>query len=530
MGYLISSMGLRARRGFAIGLGVSCFALLPACGGQDDVTSGSGESEPTVADDSQVYSLTVVTRGPDGEPSVFETTITAREQERMKAERTAWEAKQPRATERLTAAAQAIDSESVARGAARLPRPSAELDAPSEAEESGESVGEISSAIRVDKTCSWDSLWLFDGTNLTGSQLCVADTGILNLATQGWAGRVRSLWGSSGYGGSMMNTAIPRGSCSNTCLNWGIGQQINSLSCSSTFSLLDQGLYEQACWLTSSAYTNVSDYPSNTGRDWTENAQGVTTDKANYWYITQRDVIRRVPLTRDLNSDLNGYPNFTFSATESARGYNHMGDLDHFEGRLYVPLEGGDLGPVVSFSRANSTMSFINLTPLTAQDGGSWLAVNPKDGYLYSSDYNDGYVRKYRRDIVDGKLDLVYLHSIQLRTSAGNQINLKRIQGGAFSPSGKLYLVSWDEDPNKAGIYGFGLEGLQRVFRKVNYEPRWTLGWYTGDELEGLEIFDLDSGIAPGIRGQLHTLMIDVDSATDDMYFKHSRISNPLNL
>jgi hypothetical protein len=54
-----------------------------------------------------------------------------------------------------------------------------------------------------------------------------------------------------------------------------------------------------------------------------------------------------------------------------------------------------------------------------------------------------------------------------------------------------------------------------------------TLNWVPGDEeIEGLTVWNLDDGRAPGIRGQVHVLMLDVgEVSNDDLYFKHVRIS-----
>ena len=47
--------------------------------------------------------------------------------------------------------------------------------------------------------------------------------------------------------------------------------------------------------------------------------------------------------------------------------------------------------------------------------------------------------------------------------------------------------------------------------------------WDDSEEPEGIDIWDLDSGIAPGINGQIHVIMIDnvPDLHNDDLYFKH---------
>jgi hypothetical protein len=491
--------------------------LILAVAGLAACEEGEVAGDETRAGD--VYPLTAVTFGPEGLPKVTQRTITAAEQERMKQGRAAWLARQANAglsmtREQALAEAAGGADEEILRG-----------------------------AIRVDTTCAWESMWAYMSENLTGAQLCIADRGMLDLAnlcyywvsTPGgsqcvvwWNGRIRSLWGAANYGGSILGRNQPQGSCStaNTCVSWAAGQKINSLTCSTSFPLLEMGKWGPSCWLSSSAYTNIADNPGNVGHDWTNQLQGIASDKTSYWYITQTTRLRRVPLSQSMNADLGGYPNVGFSSEESSRGYAHMGDLDVFAGKIFVPMEGGNMGPAVSFRNADASLSFINMVPLTAQADAPWLAINPVDRLLYSSNYNDGTIEKYYWYIALGRLFLTHVGSVQLKTPAGVNQALRRIQGGAFSASGKMYLVSWDQDPAKAGIYGFDPEdGVQRMFRKVDYEPRWAdipafEDPYTGDELEGIEVLDLGAG------GQLHVLMVDVDSGTDDVYFKHSKISD----
>ena len=44
---------------------------------------------------------------------------------------------------------------------------------------------------------------------------------------------------------------------------------------------------------------------------------------------------------------------------------------------------------------------------------------------------------------------------------------------------------------------------------------------------EGIDIWDLDSALAPNISGQIHVIMIDNAGADhDDFYFKHYAVSS----
>ncbi len=44
------------------------------------------------------------------------------------------------------------------------------------------------------------------------------------------------------------------------------------------------------------------------------------------------------------------------------------------------------------------------------------------------------------------------------------------------------------------------------------------------------KVFNMDGKGAPGISGQVHMIMIDVDSDDDDVYFEHRSINDLLRL
>ncbi len=68
------------------------------------------------------------------------------------------------------------------------------------------------------------------------------------------------------------------------------------------------------------------------------------------------------------------------------------------------------------------------------------------------------------------------------------------------------------------------------TWRRVGHSTRGTGGHFdfyydpgfpTYEEPEGLTIWDLDDGRAPGIRGQLHAMVSDNDAITGDIDLKH---------
>ncbi len=84
----------------------------------------------------------------------------------------------------------------------------------------------------------------------------------------------------------------------------------------------------------------LGNYPNAKETQWSNKCQGVTHD-ADHWYITQTLQIWKIPASADLDF------NEKTSATQVSPlpkhlqkvGYNHFGDLDYWEGYLFISLE-----------------------------------------------------------------------------------------------------------------------------------------------------------------------------------------------
>ena len=258
------------------------------------------------------------------------------------------------------------------------------------------------------------------------------------------------------------------------------------------------------------AFVKSSEYPYDSSPGYSHKLQGVAHD-SSHWYMTNRGKLWKIPVHRDL-----GVPQaWSRSARipSQLRGYDHLGDLDYHDGRLYVPLEGA--APAIGVF--DSDLNYITHALLPNALDSPWCAINPVDGHLYTSSFRTGVVRKHRMSWAGNSLTLTEVASIALRDSAGKPLSLQRVQGGVFSARGHLYLVS---DVPGQGIKGFDLEtGRQRVNIPVQFEP--------DEELEGIDLWDLDGGQVPGIDGQIHLQMIDHDWwSDDDFFFKHYRVTD----
>jgi hypothetical protein len=229
----------------------------------------------------------------------------------------------------------------------------------------------------------------------------------------------------------------------------------------------------------------------------------------------------------DLNTSPSPYYNNPWHGT-----YNHFGDISYGAGYLFVALEGGggsaSRGAVGVF---NTNLQYYGWQtfPLAAESdqGGSapWVAYNPRDGLLYSSSFNASYLNKYSWSVTYSsgwRVNLSFVGRIQLRDGNGNPMSLSSLQGAEFSNTGKLYLSS----DSAGGIYVVDVfNGRVQTFIPVQIDHS------SGEELEGITLWDLDSGAAPNVRGQLHLQLLDNDtSSVDDLYLKHFRAAEPSKL
>lgn len=284
-----------------------------------------------------------------------------------------------------------------------------------------------------------------------------------------------------------------------------------------------------------SYYRFIGDYPSDVNPGWHEDVQGVAHDESN-WFITQAHVTEttekalwKIPVTYDLAEEV--FPGTPGVQRRLIRdipvlynaGYTHFGDLDYFKYRghefLLVPMEFGDKA-IALFRSTDLEYLSIDFLP---QSDAPWCVLDPQ-GNLYSSNFEDvTSILKYTIDwdkVVDSNK---FILSAPAPISLGGA-TLQDVQGGEITLSGELlYLVA-------NGIYVFNLLTNQIIRQSSNgtgmftyeFDPRCDPTHPVCEEPEGLTIWDLEDGRAPGIRGQLHVFLLDNDSPDDDdVYFKH---------
>jgi hypothetical protein len=208
---------------------------------------------------------------------------------------------------------------------------------------------------------------------------------------------------------------------------------------------------------------------------------------------------------------------------------------------LYAPLESRDgygTPPRVVFYDADlNVLGWEEIEP-----GGTneipWVAVNPTNGRLYTSTFNLGdpyydpyQLRAYRIDKTGTSITLTResANDIMLYNETGTYLaDMPHVQGVAFSPIGHIYVVS---DPiekwGPGGVHIFdGVTHRRIQFMPISYDQRGCCGEY--QELEGIDVWDLAGGGAPGIGGQFHVMMNA--EPTHNIWFKHFQVADASNL
>lgn len=324
-------------------------------------------------------------------------------------------------------------------------------------------------------------------------------------------------------------------------------------------------------------HTYLGNNPDEGNPGWHEEAQGLAHD-ADFWYVAQNPPVTisppstftggprlwRIPVTHNLGSGascgsggvscgrLIDTPLFT-------HGYNHYGDPDFYEfngrGYLLMPIENGDQGPGVALFRADASLAFLAFAPFPGQTHAGWVAVDPS-GLLLSSEGES--VTQFNRFYLDwaafqasGEHDFLLEPRlpILLQDESGAALELLGAQGGEYSDDGQLlYFSNGYGDLSEAswGVHAFetltasgpqcGSAGdpctvARRLERSHNgpggFAYEFNHSSTVREEPEGLTFWDLDAdGRAPGLRGQLHVVLLDNDAlSADDVYVKHYRLS-----
>ena len=290
----------------------------------------------------------------------------------------------------------------------------------------------------------------------------------------------------------------------------------------------------------------VAGYPQQE-TSWSNDTRGIAHDD-NHWFITQTTALWKIPVGSDLRTVTATSPGVlrrALSFYQALAGFDHTGDpvVYKFNGvdYLLVPLEGpGRPGTIAIFH--GTTMNYMTHFALPSQSGDAgWCAVDA-NGVIYSSLQHASTLTRYSLNWAmfqsQGTIQLAALPFEPMRNEQGFALDLVTMQGGEFGPGGLLYLASGFYSDSDALADREGLHVLEKrtnssggvFWQRIAHSTRgfghfdyyYNPGTFTGaEEPEGLTIWDLDDGRAPGIRGQLHATVLSNEIDAGDIDFKH---------
>jgi hypothetical protein len=281
----------------------------------------------------------------------------------------------------------------------------------------------------------------------------------------------------------------------------------------------------------------ISSYPAGVGGGFAPEANGLAHDES-HWYFTNtpndENWVWKYPISSAIVGDVPTQSKKVFSSSS----YTHIGDLDYFNGYLYIPLE---LEEPLSGSAIGVLDRDLNEVALRPLEGGSlpWVAVDPTTARLYTAKFNDTKLRVYQIVNPGPDVQFVPMPDVPLRLPPAFYAlpideEVARLQGGAFSPSGTLYLVS-DAD-GQIGVSPPFSGGIQAIVAETGVARfSWSLQRGVSDEFEGIDYWDLDNerpaGMAAQMRGQVHMLVLENDPLSDDSdHFRLMHFGVPSNV
>lgn len=318
-------------------------------------------------------------------------------------------------------------------------------------------------------------------------------------------------------------------------------------------ALIGAGCYD------SFSVLNEADWPENKDPGYASTLQGITHNDT-HWFMTSTEHFGSL-VRYSKSEDLEASPTSMIVKDLFKPGWYHPGDIDYSNGWLYVALErtaGDNTGnaisnaigaiPVNSYANKSTYIKFlINEGPQVNGGVMPWIARDPGTDFFYSSLFeNTNKLQRYKASFdSNGKpTGFQYCGEVQLNE------NLHRVQGGAFSDSGRLY-VTMDARSSSESIvkviemkgHTTGKEPLlcpnpvgtnASVIKKFNINKNYgglcageSCAYY--EEVEGITIWDLKSNDTPSTKaeGQIHIILVNKRFPGDKFWLKHLKI-NPI--
>jgi hypothetical protein len=246
---------------------------------------------------------------------------------------------------------------------------------------------------------------------------------------------------------------------------------------------------------------------SNFDEDWTEEFQGLTHAWSNIWFFSNRDELLKVKWDQKGFQILKKIHRNSLGS--QFKPYDHIGDIDYCNGLVFVPFEPVNWNNCAVLLAFSTDLKLVGWAELSGKkdNHAAWCAVNPWDKCVYTSDgstdvsffyvYDVSTLYKLRNQnifqkqiVIKPKMKKFHIYKDKPH---GTPDKIKDIQGGAFSPNGRLYItlatvtsriagsaVAWD---NNMACYD-ALTGVQLGYMEIPHPDSTTIA----AELEGITV------------------------------------------
>ncbi len=127
-----------------------------------------------------------------------------------------------------------------------------------------------------------------------------------------------------------------------------------------------------------------TDFPTTDGK-----GQGVTNDGTNYYFSSTNGIQET-----DQNFNVIAQNNSPIPASLAALGDDHIGDIEYYNGKLYLPMEDENVyvqPHIAVFDAATLAYTGVSyaLNPALQTDGAPWVGIDTSKGIAYTSKYDD---------------------------------------------------------------------------------------------------------------------------------------------
>ena len=269
---------------------------------------------------------------------------------------------------------------------------------------------------------------------------------------------------------------------------------------------------------------------------WTEECQGVAGDgiswflvgtnnevKALYKFSLEFDLLGSVPPGGTVGGDW---------SPDTLPSNLHLGPPNFYDNKIYVPVE-----PSACVWILDTNLNTLDVKPLGGKIGSTkqgpsmpWCAINPWNGFLYSSKFGEPPYWEEDPSGVGGRFvdwdPVTEVHCYNPSKNFAHEKSLTltgeslhQVQGGCFSANGHLYLTS--DHTQQIRAYS-ALNGAFLGDKWVDYDKS---GLTYTQEIEGICIVPIRY---PEGDTHIHIVVLENEkTSSDDFFFKHYYVPNP---